>query len=96
MNNYKVWRELASLEEYWFVDRAYFIGSADYFMHNQAWICLRPKHGYDIIKFEIKKCPIEGSFDYISAINKAKKYLTPYRVFTLNVKTFFCYIKSML
>lgn len=96
LNHYVIWKELAKLERHWFVDRAYFIGSADYFMHNQAWLCLRPKYGYDIIKFEIKKCPIEGSFDYITAINQAEEYLNSYRVFILNVKTFFCYIKSML
>ena len=96
LNHYYIWKELAKLERHWFVDRAYFIGGVDFFLHTDAYLCLRPKYGYDVIKFKIKKCPIEGSFDYIGAINEANKYLTPYTVFKLNVKTFFCYLKSML
>jgi hypothetical protein len=96
MNDYKLWRQLASLEEYWFVDRAYFIGRADYYLHSDAYLCLRPKYGYDIIKFEVRKSKNDGTLYYREAIYEARKYLTPYRVFILNVKTFFCYIKSML
>lgn len=93
--NEEVWEELDSFEKHWFVDRAYLLGSTDYHF-TQAWLCLRPKYGYNIIKFELKKCPIEGSFNYMLGIKEAKKYLTPYRVFKLNIKTFFCYLKSML
>lgn len=97
MNEYIIWRELAELEKHWFIDRAYFFGRAGYYGDaEEAWLCLRPKYGHEIIKFNIPKCPIEGYFNYMYGINKAKEYLTSYTVFKLNIKTFFCYFKSML
>lgn len=89
----KVFNRLDEFKKHWFIERAYLLGRADYYA-SEAWLCIRPKYGYDVIKFEIMKSG--DYFYYMEAIDDAIKYLTPYRVFVLNVKTFFCYIKSML
>lgn len=91
-------RKLDNIESIWFVEKAYFVGSVrvNYFYDYSATLIIVPRYGYDIMRFEVDKCPIEQELDYNGAVNKAIRYLTPFRVLYLNVKTFFAGLKYML
>lgn len=94
----EIFSRIDKIKLFWFVDKCYFIGSLTpaYYQDHSSTLIIVPKYGYDIMRFEVDKCPITGDLNFKGAADEAIRYLNPFRVLYLNVKTFFVGLTYML
>lgn len=94
----EIFSRIDKIKLFWFVDKCYFVGSLtpEYYLDHSSTLIIMPKYGYDIIRFEVDKCPITGDLNFKGTVDEAIRYFNPFRVFYLNVKTFFVGLIYML
>lgn len=94
----EIFSRIDKIKSFWFVDKCYFVGNLTpaYYQDHSATLIIVPKYGYGIMRFETSRCPITRDLNFKGTIDEAIKYLNPFRVFYLNIKTFFVGLIYML